>query len=98
MVGPVPDLRLFRHFVAVAEAGSFTRAAEALHLSQPALSQAVRRLEGQVGTPLIARGRSGTRGISLTHAGAVFLPARGTVSAPRTSLASRSSAASRLRS
>ncbi len=74
--GSEADLRLFRYFVAVAEAGSFTEAAEALHVSQPALSQAVRRLEDQVGTRLIDRGTTGSRrGVRLTHAGDVLLPA-----------------------
>jgi DNA-binding transcriptional LysR family regulator len=70
------DLRLVRYFIAVAEQASFTDAAAALHISQPALSQAIRRLEHDVGTRLIDRGTSGSRrGIGLTHAGAVFLPA-----------------------
>ncbi|TDD28048.1 LysR family transcriptional regulator [Kribbella turkmenica] len=70
------DLRLLRYFVAVAEQASFTKAAEALHLSQPALSQAILRLEHELGTPLLDRGDRGSRrGVALTHAGTVFLPA-----------------------
>jgi DNA-binding transcriptional LysR family regulator len=70
------DLRLLRYFIAVAEQASFTKAAEELHLSQPALSQAILRLEHEVGTPLLERGDRGSRrGIALTYAGAVFLPA-----------------------
>lgn len=63
---------LFRHinyFLAVAEHGSFTRAASALHVSQPALSQQIRQLEESLGVPLFDR--SG-RQIRLTDAGDVW--------------------------
>lgn len=53
-------------FAAVARAGSFTRAATALHLSQPALSRRITGLEEQLETALLVRGRSGA---SLTEAG-----------------------------
>ena len=70
------ELRLLRYFVAVAEGGSFTAAATAVHISQPALSQAVRRLEREIGTHLIDRGTSGSRrGVALTDAGKALLPA-----------------------
>ncbi len=46
---------LLRALVAVAEAGGFTRAAERLHLTQSAVSHQIRRLEDQVGTPLVIR-------------------------------------------
>ena len=62
----VLDLRLVNYFVAVARAGNVTRAAERLHLSQPALSAAVKQLEQQLGVDLLAR--SG-RGVQLTPAG-----------------------------
>ena len=66
-------MRLLRYFVAVVEAGSFTRAATILHISQPALSQAVQGLEKTVGARLIERGTKGSpRGIGLTEAGDVF--------------------------
>jgi DNA-binding transcriptional LysR family regulator len=56
--------------VAVAEHGSFTRAAEALHVSQPSLSYAIAGLEDQLGTPLFHRmGRT----VSLTSAGEAFV-------------------------
>lgn len=64
------DLRLVRYFVAVAQAGNVTRAAERLHLSQPALSAAVKQLEQQLGVDLLER--SG-RGFGLTAAGELLL-------------------------
>ena len=66
------ELRHLRYLVAVAEAGTFTRAAERLFIAQPTLSQQIRRLEQIVGTPLLHRGREGVR---LTAAGAVLLDA-----------------------
>jgi DNA-binding transcriptional LysR family regulator len=65
---PMP-LHLLRQFAAVAEQRGFSRAAEALHISQPAVSKGVRELEEQVGTPLLERGRGGVR---LTEAGEVL--------------------------
>lgn len=53
------DLYKLDHLVAVAEEGSFTRAAARLHLSQQALSTSVRALERQVGVELLVRGPSG---------------------------------------
>jgi DNA-binding transcriptional LysR family regulator len=44
-----------RAFVAVAETGNFTRAAERLHLTQPTVSTQVRRLEEHIGRPLFER-------------------------------------------
>ncbi|MCE8023378.1 LysR substrate-binding domain-containing protein [Billgrantia aerodenitrificans] len=53
------NLHLLRIFVSVVEAGSFSRAAEALEISQPAVSKAVRELESQLDTTLLDRqGRS----------------------------------------
>jgi DNA-binding transcriptional LysR family regulator len=66
------ELRHLRYLVAVADAGTFTRAAEQLFIAQPTLSQQIGRLEQLVGTPLLARRRDGVR---LTTAGAVLLDA-----------------------
>lgn len=68
------DLRRLRLFVAVAEHGSFTAAAEAEHVAQPAVSLAVRELEQELGAPLFTRSRTGA---GLTVAGEALLgPAR----------------------
>jgi DNA-binding transcriptional LysR family regulator len=64
-------LRDLRYFTVVAEHLHFTRAAEDLHVSQPALSKQVRTLEQQLGTPLFARDR---RTVRLTPAGEALLP------------------------
>lgn len=55
------DLNRLRYFQAVAEAGSFSRAARRLGLSQPTLSVQVARLEEEVGAPLLHRQRNGVR-------------------------------------
>ena len=64
------ELRHLRYFVAVADAGTFTHAAERMYIAQPTLSQQIRRLEEIIGTPLLQRRREGVR---LTQAGAVLL-------------------------
>jgi DNA-binding transcriptional LysR family regulator len=66
------ELRHLRYFVAVADAGSFTHAAERIFIAQPTLSQQIRRLEQIVGAPLLHRRREGLR---LTTAGGVLLDA-----------------------
>ena len=70
------ELRHLRYFVSLADAGSFTHAAERMYISQPTLSQQIRRLEEIVGTQLLQRRREGLR---LTTAGAVLLDAARTV-------------------
>lgn len=62
-------LRHIRYFLAVAETGNFTRAAERLHVSQPTLSQQIRQLEDMLGAPLFDR--SG-RTVRLTDAGEAY--------------------------
>jgi DNA-binding transcriptional LysR family regulator len=67
------DLRALRYFVAVADAHSFTVAADDLDISQPALSQAVKRLEGELGCGLFVRNRQNpSAGLRLTSAGEVL--------------------------
>jgi DNA-binding transcriptional LysR family regulator len=64
-------VRDLRYFVAVAEELHFTRAAERLYVSQPALSKQVRALERQLGIELFRRDR---HGVALTDAGTALLP------------------------
>jgi DNA-binding transcriptional LysR family regulator len=66
----VIETRLLQQFVAVAEELHFNRAAERLHMAQPPLSQAIRKLESAVGAPLFVRTN---RSVALTPAGAAFL-------------------------
>ncbi|MQA07877.1 MAG: LysR family transcriptional regulator [Pseudonocardiaceae bacterium] len=60
------DLQLLRSFLALADDGSFTRAAARQHLSQPAFSRRIRSLEHWVGAELVDRS---TYPVTLTHAG-----------------------------
>jgi DNA-binding transcriptional LysR family regulator len=65
----LPELRLLRSFVAVADAGSLTRAAAELHIAQQSLSQQMTTLEAQLGVRLLERS---SRGVALTERGAVL--------------------------
>ena len=60
------DLDLYRVFYTVAKCGSLTKAAEELYISQPAVSQAVKQLEAQLGGKLFNRV---SRGMELTETG-----------------------------
>ncbi|MFO0819975.1 MAG: LysR family transcriptional regulator [Pirellulales bacterium] len=60
------DLDQLRYFLQVAERNSFTRAAEDLRISQPALSRSIQKLEEELGQPVFERR---TRAVSLTDAG-----------------------------
>ena len=66
------ELHQLRYFLAVVDAGSFTAAAEACHVSQPSLSIQLAKLEEEAGGALLERSRSGSR-----------LTARGLLLAPR---------------
>ena len=64
-------LEPLRHFALVAQYGTFTTAARHAHVTQPALTASIQRLEGQLGAKLLDRGRGGA---SLTAAGEALLP------------------------
>ncbi|WP_101785992.1 LysR family transcriptional regulator [Nonomuraea indica] len=65
------ELRQLAYFVAVADEGGFTRAAETLHVAQPGVSAQIRQLERELGQPLFDR--SG-RAVRLTEVGEAVLP------------------------
>ena len=65
------DLRQLSYFVAVAEDGQFTRAANRVSVAQPAVSAQIRRLERELGATLFHRDR---RAVTLTIAGEALLP------------------------
>jgi LysR family hydrogen peroxide-inducible transcriptional activator len=65
------ELHQLRYFCAIADTGSFSRAARQTFVSQPALSQQIAKLEDELGTRLFDRlGRS----VTLTEIGKSFLP------------------------
>src|SRR4051812_22882704 len=64
-------LQQLSYFLAAAGHGSFSAAAEALHLAQPSLSEQIRRLEAELGVALFVRAG---RGVELTEAGRLFQP------------------------
>ncbi|MBP1853416.1 LysR family transcriptional regulator [Rhizobium halophytocola] len=71
-MAPLQDISLIalRYFVSVAEEKNFTRAAQRMHIAQPALSRQISKLEAALQTPLFLRS---SRGVDLTEAGEVLL-------------------------
>lgn len=86
------ELRQLRYFIAVAEELNFTKAAEKIHVAQPALSRQIRQLEEEIGTALFDRNK---HGVALTAAGRSFLQEARTifVQSERAVAAARSSGA-----
>jgi LysR family nitrogen assimilation transcriptional regulator len=65
------ELRQLRYFLAIADSGSFSKAAERVFIAQSALSHQMAQLEGELGAPLFHRSR---RGVELTEVGSRFFP------------------------
>lgn len=63
------NLRRLKYFVKIVDIGSLTQAAEVLHIAQPALSQQVATLEGELDQQLLIRSR---RGVTPTPAGKIL--------------------------
>ncbi len=63
------DIKTLRYFVAIVDYGSLTKAAEIVHVAQPALSQQLTALEAELGVQLLQRS---SKGIALTSAGMVL--------------------------
>src|SRR5579871_1668288 len=86
------DLRKLRYFVAVADTLHFGRAADELHIAQPALSRQIRALEHDLGTPLLTRD---SHGVALTDAGRQLLADAGPLLAAAHAVRRRVTAAAR---
>jgi DNA-binding transcriptional LysR family regulator len=86
------DLRKLRYFVAVADTLHFGRAADELHIAQPALSRQIRALELDLGTTLLTRD---SHGVALTDAGRQLLTDAGPLLASAHAVRSRVTAAAR---
>ena len=66
------ELRLLEYFLAVAREQNITAAAEALHISQPALSTQLKAMEKELGKQLLIRGVKGSRKVVLTEEGMIL--------------------------
>ena len=64
------ELRHLQHFTALAQEGSFTRAARKVNIVQSALSHSIKELEGELGSRLVERT---TRKVSITKTNMLFL-------------------------
>src|SRR3954451_21765796 len=64
-------LQQLTYFLSAADHGSFSAAADSLHMAQPSLSEQIRRLEAELGVPLFVRA---ARGLQLTEAGRLLRP------------------------
>ena len=64
------DTKILEYVIAIAEEKSLSKAAERLYLSQPALSQRLKKLEDELGTPLFLREKNG---LSITDAGRIYI-------------------------
>lgn len=64
------DTKLIEYIIAIAEEKSLSKAAERLYLSQPALSQRLKKLEEELGTPLFIRNKDG---LAITDAGRIYI-------------------------
>ncbi|WP_298938243.1 LysR family transcriptional regulator [uncultured Ruegeria sp.] len=65
------EMNQIRYFLAVCEHGNFTHASQAMNVSQPSLTTAIKKLENELGGPLLLRDRAGCR---LTPLGAIVHP------------------------
>ena len=64
------DTKILEYVIAIAEEKNLSKAAERLYLSQPALSQRLKKLEDELGTPLFLREKNG---LSITDAGRIYI-------------------------
>ena len=71
VIRPGMEIRVLRYFEAIARLGNITRAATELHIAQPALSVAIKKLEDEIGVELLTRVRN--KPISLTPEGVLLL-------------------------
>ena len=66
------EFRTLRYFIAIADAGSITTAADILHVTQPTLSVQMKELEEELGKKLFSRAKKGSRRLELTEEGLIL--------------------------